>query len=153
MSGRRVFGELHVVVSTAMTNRLRTYLVDTSGATAAEFGLVIGVFLMLVFGTIGLSIALWANSTLQYATQVAARCASIQPYVNGQQTCTNSTQIVAYAKSHYLGPGLSSLTFSSSQTSCDGVDTGYTVTGTGSMQIIEVGNPLTLTASACFPKN
>ncbi|HEY2446310.1 MAG TPA: TadE/TadG family type IV pilus assembly protein [Rhizomicrobium sp.] len=123
--------------------RAFAFLHDERGATAAEFGLVLAVFLALVFGILGLSFTVWANSTLQYAAEAVARCASVNAAV-----CTNATATKNYAASVYKGPSISPVFNYIATGSC-----GHQVTATANMPL-DVGlvsMAVPLSASACFP--
>lgn len=129
--------------SASIRARLATLPGDTSGATAAEFAMVIGVFLTLVFGTIGTGMAMSAVNQIHYAAERSARCLA----VNVSGDCTPGG-IDAFAKGIYSGPGLTGLAFTTQQIAC-----GHEVTGTGSFAILP-GIPntaFTVTARACYP--
>ena len=55
------------------------YLQEEKGASSAEFALVVIPFLVMVFAIIGVSIMFYANHTLQYAAEAAARSAKKPP--------------------------------------------------------------------------
>ena len=114
------------------------------GATSGEFALVLVVFLALVFGTLGLAFAVWANETLQFATEATARCRVVTP-----SSCSGSN-LQSYAMSQYAGPGISA-TFASAASTCG--TGGQAVTGTGAIPLdaILVNMSIPLSAAACFP--
>jgi Flp pilus assembly pilin Flp len=114
------------------------------GATAAEFGLVLIVFLALVFGIIGLSDTIWANSTLQVATEAAARCASVTPTV-----CKDNGTINSYGNSHYLGPNITPSFSLNASASCGNQ---VSASATIPLDAVVVDLSVPLTATACFPK-
>lgn len=122
---------------------LKTFLRDDAGATAVEFALVLPIFLMTVFSTIYLSLALGAFNGLQTVTAQAARCLSVD--VSG--SCT-SANINTFAQNLYDGPTIQGLTFTTSQISC-----GNQVVGSGTFALFtgagSVG--ITLSATACYP--
>lgn len=119
------------------------FLNDEHGATAAEFGLVLIVFLALVFGIIGLSDTIWANTTLQVATEAAARCASVTPTV-----CNSPSTIQSYGTSHYKGPSIGPTFTYTAGASC-----GHKVSGAATIPLdaVVVNLSVPLSASACFP--
>lgn len=57
--------------------RLRSLLADRTGASAAEFALVLPLFLLLVFGTIDAGRFVWEYNRAEKATQVGARLATV----------------------------------------------------------------------------
>jgi Flp pilus assembly protein TadG len=113
------------------------------GATAAEFALVLPVFLITVFSTIYLAFALGALSSMHAATEQAARCLS----VNKAGLCT-SANINNFATTLYHGPSLTGLTFTPSTPSC-----GNQVTGSGNFSLFTGISQIsvTLSSSACYP--
>lgn len=117
---------------------------NDSGATAAEFALVVPTFLLLVFGTINVGMAMAAVTQMHFAAQKAARCLS----TDVTATCTTAN-IDTYAKGFYSGPGMNSLTFSASAPAC-----GSKVTATGSYNLVTGfdSTALTISANACYPK-
>lgn len=119
------------------------YLADEKGSSAAEFALVLIPFIGIVLGIIGLSLMLYANETLQYATEDAARCASIKT-----GTCSSTATIQAYAASRYKGPAISPSFSYAAAASC-----GHQVIGTATFPLntglINIAVPLQ--AQACFP--
>lgn len=118
------------------------FLRNERGASAAEFALVIIPFIAFFLGGIGISFLLYANSTLQYAAEDAARCASVKTGI-----CSNLTATQNYALSRYSGPVIAPI-FTASVAAC-----GNRVTGTAVFQLntglINLAVPLA--ASACFP--
>lgn len=124
------------------------YLLEERGASAAEFALVTVPFIALVLGIIGLAMTLWANQTLQYATEAAARYYSVQTANTGSVPTTG--QVQTYANGHYEGPNISP-TFTPARGGCGA--NGYQVTGSATFPlnagIFSFSVPLT--AHACFP--
>jgi Flp pilus assembly protein TadG len=123
-------------------------LSEEGGASSAEFALMTVPFIALVLGIIGLTMTLWANQTLQYATEAAARYYSVQTANSGSVPTT--AQLRAYANGVYEGPNISP-TFTPARGGC-GIN-GYQVTGSGTFPlnagIFSISVPLT--AHACFP--
>jgi Flp pilus assembly protein TadG len=113
---------------------------DERGATTAEFAMVLVVLFALVFGTIGLSFAVWAQETLQYATEATARCVAVSPSL-----CTN---VQSYGTSQYNGPNISP-TFAS--VAIPGCTNGVQGTATFPLNAVLVQKSLSLSAQACFP--
>lgn len=122
---------------------LRCFLRDTRAASAAEFALVVPVFILLTFGTISTGILLSAIAQMHFAAEKAARCLSVDVAGN----CASGT-IDTYAKTFYKGPGMTSLTFTATAPSC-----GNQVTAAGQYQFITgfSSTALNLSSSACYP--
>jgi Flp pilus assembly pilin Flp len=122
------------------------YLRDENGASAAEFALVLIPFVGLVLAIIGLSMLLYANQTLQYATEKAARYYSVQT-ANNSGTPPPTASVQTYAQNAYTGPNITP-SFTAATAAC-----GYRVTGTAtfplSTGLVNISVPLS--ASSCFP--
>ncbi len=128
--------------------RVRGYWASESGAGAAEFALVVIPFLALIFGIINLSMMFYANHTLQYAAEAAARCYSISSLINST-ACNSASAAGNYAVSRYSGPNIGA-TFNALPypSGC-----GYTVTGAGTFPVkaVVVTINVPLATTACFP--
>lgn len=122
---------------------LRCYARNNAGSTAAEFALVLPLFLLLVFGTINMAFALSAIVRLHSVTENAARCLS----VNTVGTCTVAN-IDSYAKARFPIGGVSGLAFVATTPSC-----GSKVDGSGRYDVFTgVGKvSIPISASACYP--
>ena len=112
------------------------------GSSAVELGIILSVFISMMFGIINVAIVLWTLSSLHYAAETAARCAAV-----GSSSCADPA---ACALSHYNGVSLGGTNpFSYSATGC-----GHTVTAsyTYSLVIPMIGTySLPLSAAACSP--
>ncbi|TCJ39499.1 TadE/TadG family type IV pilus assembly protein [Parafrankia sp. BMG5.11] len=118
---------------------------DETAAAAAEFALVVPIFLGLIFATINGSIMMSAVTQMHYAAERAARCLSVD--VGG--ACTPGG-IDAYAKGFYNGPALTGMSF----TPTSGVACGNRVQGAGTYELIS-GLEFTsvpISSEACYPK-
>ncbi len=119
---------------------------DERGSSAVEFALVLPAFLLLIFGAIGGGVLAYATVSLQRATEVAARCVTLQ----GSLKCSNAAAITAAGTNAYSGPYLSGLAFANatSNASC-----ANKVTGSGTFSAFPGLNFLTvkLSANACYP--
>jgi Flp pilus assembly pilin Flp len=125
---------------------LNRYWRDECGAGAAEFALVLIPFLALIFGIIGLSLMLYANQTLHYAVESAARCASVQ----STTTCDTPGHIQAYATARYSGPLITPVfTYTAGGCGPSGHTVGVTATYPLRTGLVNVDVPLG--ATACFP--
>jgi len=118
------------------------YWRNESGAAMAEFALVLLPFTAMIFAIIYGALMFYANQTLQYATEAAARCYSVDA-----ATCNSTTAVRNYAAGRYKGPNIGA-SFTATATGC-----GHTVTGTGSfpINIVVWSTSIAMNASACFP--
>jgi Flp pilus assembly protein TadG len=71
------------------------------GAVTAEFGFVLPLFLLLFIGTIDMSRAMFAYSTLTHASQKAARFACVRS--SSSDNPASVDQIKARARQHIVG--------------------------------------------------
>jgi len=115
------------------------------GTSAAEFALVLGPFVTVILASLGLSVMLWANSTLHFAAEDAARCAVVKTSV-----CTDSASIVSYANSHYNGPNISPV-FTPTNSGCGAGSWTVTATATYPLNTGLFNFSVPLSAIACFP--
>jgi Flp pilus assembly protein TadG len=60
---------------------MRTIASDQSGSTAAEFGLVLPLLLLMLFGIIDVGRWIWTYNQAEKATQMGARLAIVSDYV------------------------------------------------------------------------
>ena len=121
---------------------LRFLVVDQRATTVVEFAILVPVFIVMTVGLINLALMMFTISSLHYATEQAARCASVQTTV-----CTSASTTTANATSHYYGPNVSPV-FTYADAACGHQVTG-TVTYTLSTGVKDFTVPLS--ASACFP--
>ncbi len=124
-------------------SRVRAFIRHDAGTTAAEFALVVPLFLLLTFGTINMGFALSALVRLHYVTERVARCLSVD--TTGVCYAAN---VDTYAKTLYPVGGISGLAFVSAQPSC-----GNMVTANGIYNVYTgIGQiPITLETTACYP--
>lgn len=127
----------------------RQYCRDESGASAAEFALVLLPFLTLIFGILGLSMMFYANQNLHYAVESAARCASVEAT---STTCDTAAHIQAYAAARYAGPTITPV-FNYTVGGCGPAGGGHTVSATATYPLTTglVNISVPLGATACFP--
>ena len=109
-----------------------------------ELALTMPLFAALLVGCVQLGLALWTQFGLEYGSDAAARCASVDA-----TTCGTSDQIAAYAANHAFGLSLPASTFSFSAAGCGNqVFASYRY----SFYTLFFGTPnVTLTARSCFP--
>ena len=117
-----------------------------NGSVAAEFGLVLPLILLLTIGGIGLGSMMFAGVSLHYATEDAARCASVKTTV-----CPDQTALTTYATAKYKGPTLASMTFT--LTAAASGTCGNQVVGAGTYQLrTGMGTvSVPMSATACYP--
>jgi Flp pilus assembly protein TadG len=114
-----------------------------SGAAAVEFGLVAPVFAALIMGIIFGSLMVYTVSSLHFAVEGAARCASVMT-----NQCTDATTTQQYAHGLYKGPSVPQPVFTATTAAC-----GHQVTGslTYVLNIVLAQWSVPLSATACFP--
>lgn len=124
-------------------NRLIAFVRDERGGGAAEFALVLPLFVILVFGTLNGSIMYSAQTQIHYAAERTARCKSVD--VDG--ACDDAD---AFAKGLYDGPSLDGLVF----TATDDATCGWRVTGSGTYDLMAglSATSVTISADSCYPK-
>lgn len=112
------------------------------GNTAVEFALILPAFLMVLLGGFYLALLAFAASSMQYAVEAGARCASVNTTV-----CTNSTTTIAYARARFSAGGATPI-FTSTTATC-----GHRVTGSMTYPLrtglATINVPLS--SAACFP--
>jgi len=130
---------------TTRRQRLLSALRNDRGSAAGEFALVLPVFLLMVFGSIYTCMLVGAIVELHQVTEQAARCLA----VNTAGACT-TTNINSYASGKYVGPTITSLTFTAS-TPASGC--GNQVVGAGNFILFTGAGNLTvpLSSTACYP--
>ena len=119
------------------------YLGDEAGAAAVEFSLVFSAFVMFIVGSFYLAGMLFVGSSMQFATQAAARCASVDT-----TNCASNAAVQTYAASKYSGGRLATPAFVATTPTCGHkVDASVTYVFDVGMRKINVP----LTATSCFP--
>lgn len=125
------------------TRRLASVWRDSAGSNAVEFALVAPAFILLIVGSFYTAGLAFAASSLQFATEAAARCASVQTTV-----CTDSSSIQAYGRTRFAASGAGTPNFAYSASGCGHVVTG-TITYLFDSGLWKANVPLNSTA--CFP--
>ena len=82
--------------------RLKAWLAETNGATAAEFALVAPFFLALIFGVMEGGRVMFTQGVINYATQSTTRWAVVNPPASGQTTEQYTDVLEDYAKSKLI---------------------------------------------------
>ena len=120
---------------------------DERGGSAAELVLIMIPLIALTLGTINLAMMIYTVANLHYATEEAARCATVRPGV-----CADSTTLTAYALKNYGGltaaPTFTLVAEPKTATVCP---LGNYVTATATYHFVTgfTTTPITLTANAC----
>jgi Flp pilus assembly protein TadG len=141
-----------------VTRRARR-LADAGGATAAEFALVVPMFLLVIFGIFEFGQYLWTSSVLQQTAVQTARCMGVlqsQCASGGLYSSANSASYGQTVAAGY-GLGLAGSNFALSRSaSCAGVSGFSQVTVSYRFYAVVpvvtamVGG-VPMTATACFP--
>jgi Flp pilus assembly protein TadG len=122
-----------------------------SGSMALEYGLLLPVLLLLIFGTMDVGRLIWTYTTLHRAVEASARCAAINTV-----TCGTPAQVAIRAASEAWGLTVTPAAFTSQTLSCGAkVTANYDFTllipWIGGDRPEGLPNTLTLTVSACYP--
>ena len=131
---------------------------DRGGASAVEFALVIGPFVLVLFGVIEFGRLLWTLNALQETAIAGARCMGVLNSSCTSSGAYNSTSSVNYVKSVANGWGVT-LTAANislnSSAACAGVGDFSQVTITYTFQtVVPMIQPLVsdpMSVNACFP--
>ena len=122
---------------------------DERGGSAAELVLIMIPLIGLTLGTINLAMMIYTVANLHYATQEAARCATVRPTV-----CADSTTLATYALKNYAGltasPTFTLVVEPKTATVCPN---GNYVTATANYHFVTgfTTTTIPLTANACYP--
>src|SRR6185312_7964837 len=76
---------------------------DERGGSAAELVLIMIPLVALTLGTINLAMMIYTVASLHYATEEAARCATVRPTVCPSGAGANATAFTAQALKNYGG--------------------------------------------------
>jgi Flp pilus assembly protein TadG len=125
-------------------HRLHRLWADRSGASALEFGILLPVFLLLIFAIIQFGQLFWTQTALQHAVDMAARCATINATACGTPTLTKT-----YAATQAYGLTFPTGTFAAATAAC-----GNQVTATYSFAFVATTwfpAAIDLSARSCYP--
>ena len=126
--------------------KIGRFLRDTCGTAAIEFAILSTVFFALILGILEGGYILYLDLGIQHATEMAARCASVNT-----TTCSDATSIKNYAVTQAYGISPPASAFSYSQPSCGNqVSASYSYSFLASYFWGQ--SAVTLTGSSCFPK-
>ena len=125
--------------------RLGDFLRDETGASAAEFAMVVPVVLILIFGAIASGVMAYTWMKLQHAIEDTARCYSAQR--------TDCAQDATEFASKYPGLILDGLVFDKPVYSADAECTGYKARAGGTFNFLMGQGVLStdIYAQACYP--
>jgi len=139
---------------------MRRFTRSEEGASAAEFALILPVFLLFVFGLIEFGMLLFTTNQLHWTAEQAARCSSVSMSckLNGNATgAVTNTTVGNYAKSVYKGLAGPTFTYDTnggcSRTGASNTNSGHRVTASANFKL-NLGvyyRSIPLTADACFP--
>jgi Flp pilus assembly protein TadG len=122
------------------------FLRNRSGATAAEFALVLIPLIMLTLGTINAAVMVYTAATLHFAVEKTARWTAIQTTI-AKGTAPGGSAIQTYGESVYKG-ATPSVTFTATSPGC-----GARIAGSAPYNFTTgvTSNVVSITASACYP--
>jgi Flp pilus assembly protein TadG len=142
---------------------LRTLGRVQNGATVIEFALVAPMFLALLFGTIEVGRALWAQQALQETAIAGARCMALpQSACASAVTYTyNATRTMTYIQqvANQWGISLPSANITQNNAANCGGTSGFSkvslaITFQSAVpNLVNIFGGIPLTATACFPNN
>jgi Flp pilus assembly protein TadG len=130
-----------------MLKRAIAFWQDRTGAAAAEFAIVVLVFMSMILAIVWLSMAIYANTQLRQASQAAARCGVVRSW---STSCNTATAIHNFAVASYRGPGTP--TFDTPVKGSCGTNS-WTVVGHVQVPLPAalVNTQLNMSSRACFP--
>ena len=115
-----------------------------SGSSAVEMAVVLPVALLFVIGLLEFGRIIWTQTTLDYAVESAARCASIN-----SNLCGNAAAVQSFAVRAAAGLAVTTSNFSLSTPSCGSLVSASLPYNFAVPWLFPYS--LTLTSSACFP--
>jgi len=128
---------------------LDRFSADEAGGSAAELVLIMIPLIALTLGTINLAMMIYTVANLHYATQEAARCATVKPTV-----CADSTTLTTYALKNYGGLTASpTFTLVVEPKTAAVCPNGNYVTATANYHFVTgfTTTTIPITANACYP--
>lgn len=125
-----------------MRRFLTSLLGDERGAVAAEFVLVVPVFIAITIGTMNVCVMAYSVAALNFAAQKTARCVSVSPGL-----CSN---VQTFGASQYKGATAAPVF---ALTAATATNCGNLVTATATYKFTTglTSNNVTLSGGACFP--
>lgn len=121
------------------------FLREERGAVAAEFAMVIGVVMLIIFGIINGGLLFYTYSNLHMAVEDTARWASIRTTVDGAAPASGTVQ--TKGDGFYAGV-TATPTFTATTAAC-----GMQVTAATTFTLmLGIGStPLSMSATSCYP--
>ena len=128
---------------TRLRNLTSSLRANQDGSSVVEFALVAPILIMFIIGGMYMSMLGFTASSLRFAAQAGARCASINT-----TSCTNAASIQTYASQQFINITGNTATFTASTPACGNKVVASInfplLTGTSNISV-------PLSASACFP--
>lgn len=118
------------------------------GAAAVEYGLILPVLLLFMIGAIDIGRLMWTYTTLNRATEAAARCGAID-----MNNCATTAQIQTRAVNEAWGLTVTASAFTPAVAAC-GVQVVGTYSFAFAIPALVGATPLgtiTLQSTACYP--
>jgi Flp pilus assembly protein TadG len=134
--------------------KLKHILHDTQGTALVEGTLTLSFFILLLFGLVEAGLLIWTQVGLQYAVELAARCASVNTSLCGTQTAIKNVAVT----NSLAAPNVSASTFTVTlNTTCGGNTVpGNLVTASYTFSVFGIyvlnTTTLTLQAKSCYPR-
>jgi Flp pilus assembly protein TadG len=119
---------------------------EQAGSSAAEFAMVLPVFLALTLGAINLGILLYINSTLHFAVEDAARCMSVKTTI-----CDNIVDTRTHAATTFNFPSLSPVFTPVVAGGAAGSCNQVTGTATYRLNAVVTSISVPMSATSCYP--
>lgn len=116
-----------------------------SGASALEFAIVAPAFFTMVLGLAELGRMAWTQSSLQYAVERAARCASL-----GLPQCATTSDIQSYAAANLEATTIAANSFSVSSCANSGTEVSISVPFAFMVPALFPWQPV-LASASCYP--
>ena len=116
-----------------------------------EYGLLLPVLILIIFGAMDTGRLIWTYTTLHRAVEASARCAAIN-----QVACGTAPQIATRASAEAWGLPVTAANFTYQVQSCGASVTAvypfpFLIPWVGDTQPEELPNAITLTVSSCYP--
>ena len=121
---------------------------DERGGSAAELVLIMIPLIALTLGSINLAMMIYTVANLHYATEEAARCATVRPTV-----CSSSSTLTTYALKNYGGlTAAPTFTLTQPIATATACPNGNYVTATATYNFVTgfTTTAIPLTANACY---